>query len=114
MAIELCGELWPHMPHLQDVFKLKKHHGRAEAFLIAACGHASSGEPQGRMREREPLSTILARLAGRKNGEEDEPAPATPFSTTAHPEAAPVTPAAWTGPLGTPDDPITIDIDLAQ
>jgi len=109
MAIELCGELWPHMPHLQDVFKLKKHHGRAEAFLIAAYGHAISGDPQGRLRERDPLSAILARLARRKNGEEEEePAPATPLATTAHPEAAP------TGPLVTPDDPITIDIDLAQ
>ena len=116
MARELCRELWPLLPHLQDRFRLKKHHGRAEAFLIAAYGHASWGEPQGRMRERDPLSVILARLARRKkNGEEEEPAPATPLATIApSPEAAPVTPAAWTGPLGTPDDPITIDIALAQ
>ena len=115
MAIGLCRELWPHLPHLQDHFRLKKHHGRAEAFFIAAYGHASLGEPQGRMRERDPLSVVLARLARRKNGEEEEPAPATPLATIAlPPEAAPVTPAAWTGPLGTPDDPITIDIDLAQ
>ena len=67
------------------------------------------------MRECDPLSVVLARLARRKNGEEEEPAPATPLATIAlPPEAAPVTPAAWTGPLGTPDDPITIDIDLAQ
>jgi len=56
------------------------------------------------LRERDPLSAILARLARRKNGEEEEePAPATPLAT-------------WTatGPLGTPDNLITIDIDLAQ
>ena len=41
-----------------------------------------------------------------RNGEEEEPAPATPLATTAPPEAAPFT------PLGTPDDPITMDIDL--
>ena len=100
IAIELCRELWPQCPDLQDASKLKKHHGRAEAFLIAAYGHASLGDPHGRLRERDPLSAILARLARprRKKGE----------------ESAPVTPAAWTGPLGTPDDPITIDIDLAQ
>jgi hypothetical protein len=115
MAVELCRELWPQCPDLQDASKLKKHHRQAAAFLIAACGHASSGEPQGRMRERDPLSVILTRLARRKNGEEEEPAPATPLATIAlPPEAAPVTPAAWTGSLGTPDDPITIDIDLAQ
>ena len=116
MAIELCRELWPQCPDLQDTSKLKKHHGRAEAFLIAAYGHASLGDPHGRLRERDPLSVILARLARprRKKGEESAPAPETPLATTAPPEAAPVTPAAWTGPLGTPDDPITIDIDLAQ
>ena len=66
--------------------------------------------------QQNPLSVILARLARRKKGEESEPepAPATPLAKTATPEAAPVTPAVWTGPLGTPDDPITIDIDLAQ
>ena len=113
---ELCRELWPQCPDLQDAFKLKKHHRREEAFLIAAYGHAISGEPQGRLQERDPPSAILARLARRKKGEESEPepAPATPLAKTATPEAAPVTPAVWTGPLGTPDDPITIDIDLAQ
>ena len=83
MAVELCRELWPQCPDLQDTSKLKKHHGRAEAFLIAAYGHASSGEPQGRMRERDPLSVILARLARRKKSEEEEPAPATPLATIA-------------------------------
>jgi len=43
------------------------------------------------MRERDPLSVILARLARRKKGE--EPELATPLATTAPPEAAPVTPA---------------------
>ena len=104
----------PCAPDLQDAFKLKKHHGRAEAFLITAYGHASLGDPQGRLRERDALSTCLARLARRKKkGDESEPEPATPLATTAPPEA-PVTPAAWTGPLGTPDHPITIDIDIAQ
>ena len=47
--------------------------------------------------------------------EPSEPAPATPLATTAPPEAAlRVTPATWTGPLGTEGDPITIDIDIAQ
>ena len=103
-------------PNAPIASKHKKHHGRAEAFLIAAHGHASLGDPHGRLRERDPLSAILARLARprRKKGEESAPAPETPLATTAPPEAAPVTPAAWTGPLGTPDDPITIDIDLAQ
>ena len=114
MAIELCRELWPRMSHLQDAFKLKKHHGRAEAFLIAVCGHVSSGKPQGRLQERDPLSANLARLARRKMGEESAPAPETPLATTAQPEAAPVTPAAWAGPLVTPDDTIAIDIDLPQ
>ena len=84
MAIELCRELWPQCPDLQDAFKLKKHHRREEAFLIAAYGHAISGEPQGRLQERDPLSAILARLARRKKGEESEPepAPATPDSRT--------------------------------
>ena len=106
----------PNAPICQDAFKLRKHHRREEAFLIAAYGHAILGEPQGRLQEREPLSANLARLARRKKGEESEPepAPATPLAKTATPEAAPVTPAVWTGPLGTPDDPITIDIDLAQ
>ena len=75
MAIELGRELWPQCPDLQDAFKLKKHHGRAEAFLIAAYSHASSGEPQGRLHERDPLSAILSRLARRKKGEESEPEP---------------------------------------
>ena len=102
-------------PDLQDAFKLKKHHGRAEAFLIAAYGHASSGEPQ-----RDALSTCLARVVAARGKmadepEPSEPAPATPLATTAPPEAAlRVTPASWTGPLGTKDDPITIDIDIAQ
>ena len=114
MARELCRELWPMCPDLQDAFKLKKHHGRAEAFLITAYGHASLGDPQGRLRERDALSTCLARLARRKKkGDESEPEPATPLATTAPPEA-PFTPAAWTGPLGTPDHPITIDIDIDQ
>ena len=114
MAIELCRELWPQCPDLQDAFKLKKHHRREEAFLIAAYGHAISGEPQGRLQERDPLSANLARLARRKMGEESAPAPETPLATTAQPEAAPVTPAAWAGPLVTPDDTIAIDIDLPQ
>ena len=119
MAIELCRELWPMCPDLQDAFKLKKHHGRAEAFLITAYGHASLGDPHGRLRERDALSTCLARVAARrKMGDEpepSEPAPATPLATTAPPEAAlRVTPATWTGPLGTKGDPITIDIDIAQ
>ena len=92
MAVELCRELWPQCPDLQDASKLKKHHRRAAAFLIAAYGHASSGEPQGRMRERDPLSVILARLARRKKSEEEEPAPATPLATIAPPEAAPANP----------------------
>ena len=93
MAIELCRELWPQRPDLQDAAKLKKPYKWAEAFLIAAYGHASSGGPQGRLQEREPLSAN--RLARRKKGEESEPepAPATPLATTAPPEAAPVTPA---------------------
>ena len=115
MAVELCRELWPQCPDLQDASKLKKHHRRAAAFLIAAYGHASSGEPQGRMRERDPLSVILARLARRKRGEEEELAPATPWATIAlPPEAAPVTPVDRASGHATPDDPITIDIDLAQ
>ena len=119
MARELCRELWPMCPDLQDAFKLKKHHGRAEAFLITAYGHASLGDPHGRLRERDAISACLARLAARrKMGDEpepSEPAPATPLATTAPPEAAlRVTPAAWTGPLGTEKDPITIDIDIAQ
>ena len=119
MARELCRELWPMCPDLQDAFKLKKHHGRAEAFLITAYGHASEGDPHGRLRERDALSTSLARVVARREmGDEpepSEPAPATPLATTAPPEAAlRVTPATWTGPLGTEGDPITIDIDIAQ
>lgn len=74
MALELCRELWPLCPDLQDAFKLKKHHGRVETFLITAYGHASLGDPHGRLRERDPLSATLSRLAARrKMGEESEP-----------------------------------------
>lgn len=96
MQVPLPRALAPYSPDLQDAFKLKKHHGRADAFLIAAYGHASLGDPKGRLGERDPISAILARLARRKKGEESE------------------SEAAWTGPRGTPEDPITIDIDLAQ
>ena len=41
-------QLWPHISNPQDAFKLKKHHSLAEAFLNAAYGHASLGDPQGR------------------------------------------------------------------
>ena len=98
---------------------LIQHHdtycSRAEAFLIAVYGHTSFGDSQGRLREsdrRDPLSAITTRLPRRSRCEESEVAPATPLVTTGSPEV----PGRRhePGPRGTPHDPITIDIDLAQ